>query len=143
MPTPTKPFWFIVRTVEVAESASDEVPILKSPSMAESNQCFLLVGASVSVSEKYGVEEATESVQLGEEVPMPTLPAESMRRRSVRPVEEFFVENVRAEAGRVVEMSVKKEAIWAVEVEVVATFWAEKRRPAPIPAPAPKVEVAE
>jgi hypothetical protein len=66
------PFALIEKTVLVAESASDEVPTRKLPSEDETSQCFLFAAASMSVSARYALVEASWSVQFGVVVPIPT-----------------------------------------------------------------------
>ena len=71
--------------MEVELRASVEVPILKLPSSAESNQCLALTPASVSVRAKYGVVLATCKDQFGVEVPTPILPPSSILKTEVPP----------------------------------------------------------
>ena len=101
----------IVKYVEVAESASLDVPILKMPSMADKSQCLAFVGASESVRDKYGVDEATESDQFGVVVPMPTF----LFELTIRP----FPATVRSEEKRLVELAVVAKLVVEVALVVV------------------------
>jgi hypothetical protein len=83
VPIPTFPPLDIVRYVDVEFRASEEVPIRKVPSTAESNQCLALVKAFESEIAKYGVEEAICNDQNGDDVPIPTFPVASTLNLSV------------------------------------------------------------
>ena len=85
----TSPLFPIVKYVLVEVKLSDEVPILKIPSTADKSQCLAFVGASESVRDKYGVDEATESVQFGVVVPMPMLPPLTIVIASVKLTPSF------------------------------------------------------
>ena len=60
--------------MEGVPKVSVDVPMVNVPPLLPKSQCLLLRVASVSVIAMYGVMEATERVQFGVVVPMPTLP---------------------------------------------------------------------
>ena len=68
---------------EVAFRASDDVPMLNTPSTLDKIQCLASVPALVSVMARYGAVPATWRFQFGVVVPIPTFPAVLMVNLSV------------------------------------------------------------
>ena len=120
------------------------VEVAKKRELLMERKVQALLPAVVSTSASCGpVLEATVRFQNGVVVPMPRKPALERRMPSVNPALLPLVKKARAEAGEVVEVLVRMEAIRAVEVaEVVASppqpaSWHEivslKRMPVPMP----------